>query len=156
MAVSLRTGPGRYEFGENKYKHFFDGQALLHNFTFDNGSVSYQSRWVHKAQANSLRRAAHNLLPSVQNCIFMPGGITFWGCPSVHMSGCPSVCPIHPSICLAVHPYPPSHYRDSWRTPGWFCIIPCWGGTLFCEDELDFGPHPPRVKGQWTWTTNAI
>nr|XP_054774205.1 beta,beta-carotene 15,15'-dioxygenase-like [Lytechinus pictus] len=42
----LRTGPGRFEVGESKYKHFFDGLALLHRFTFDNGSVMYHSRYL--------------------------------------------------------------------------------------------------------------
>ncbi|XP_030835431.1 beta,beta-carotene 15,15'-dioxygenase [Strongylocentrotus purpuratus] len=42
----LRTGPGRFEIGESKYKHFFDGLALLHRFTFDNGSVKYYSRYL--------------------------------------------------------------------------------------------------------------
>ncbi|XP_072165236.1 beta,beta-carotene 15,15'-dioxygenase-like [Diadema setosum] len=42
----LRTGPGRYEFGDQKYRHMFDGQALLHRFTFNDGKVSYMNRFL--------------------------------------------------------------------------------------------------------------
>ncbi|XP_072283191.1 carotenoid-cleaving dioxygenase, mitochondrial [Pyxicephalus adspersus] len=42
----LRNGPGRFEFGDDKYNHWFDGMALMHNFTIDNGSVTYMSKFL--------------------------------------------------------------------------------------------------------------
>ena len=33
----LRNGPGMFKIGDTKYKHWFDGQALLHSFTIVNG-----------------------------------------------------------------------------------------------------------------------
>ncbi|KAM4652428.1 carotenoid-cleaving dioxygenase, mitochondrial-like isoform 2-T2 [Discoglossus pictus] len=42
----LRNGPGKFEFGEDRYKHWFDGMALLHKFTIDNGAVTYMSAFL--------------------------------------------------------------------------------------------------------------
>ncbi|XP_048368328.1 carotenoid-cleaving dioxygenase, mitochondrial isoform X3 [Sphaerodactylus townsendi] len=42
----LRNGPGRFEFGKDKYNHWFDGAALLHQFTIENGIVTYQSKFL--------------------------------------------------------------------------------------------------------------
>jgi beta,beta-carotene 9',10'-dioxygenase len=43
----IRTGPARFEVGEQTYVHWFDGLAMLHAFAFHSGSVSYSSRFVH-------------------------------------------------------------------------------------------------------------
>jgi carotenoid cleavage dioxygenase-like enzyme len=42
----LRTGPAKFEAGERDYRHWFDGLAMLHRFTFANGSVSYANRFL--------------------------------------------------------------------------------------------------------------
>ncbi|KAM3920985.1 carotenoid-cleaving dioxygenase, mitochondrial-like [Leptodactylus fuscus] len=42
----LRNGPGRFEFGNDKFNHWFDGMALMHNFKIDNGSVTYMSKFL--------------------------------------------------------------------------------------------------------------
>ncbi|MFT7818525.1 beta,beta-carotene 9',10'-oxygenase-like isoform X2 [Arapaima gigas] len=42
----LRNGPGKFEFGNHKYNHWFDGMALLHQFRIQNGQVSYRSRFL--------------------------------------------------------------------------------------------------------------
>nr|XP_056716223.1 carotenoid-cleaving dioxygenase, mitochondrial-like [Euleptes europaea] len=42
----LRNGPGKFEFGKDKYNHWFDGAALLHQFTIENGVVKYQSKFL--------------------------------------------------------------------------------------------------------------
>ncbi|XP_015273498.1 PREDICTED: beta,beta-carotene 9',10'-oxygenase [Gekko japonicus] len=42
----LRNGPGKYEFGRHQYNHWFDGAALLHQFTIKNGTVTYQSKFL--------------------------------------------------------------------------------------------------------------
>jgi len=33
----LRNGPGMFEIGDTRFKHWFDGLALLHSFTIANG-----------------------------------------------------------------------------------------------------------------------
>uniref|UniRef100_H0VFN5 Carotenoid-cleaving dioxygenase, mitochondrial n=1 Tax=Cavia porcellus TaxID=10141 RepID=H0VFN5_CAVPO len=42
----LRVGPGKFEFGEDRYNHWFDGMALLHQFRIENGSVTYRSKFL--------------------------------------------------------------------------------------------------------------
>lgn len=42
----LRTGPARFEVGEQKLRHWFDGLAMLHRFTIQDGSVSYANRFL--------------------------------------------------------------------------------------------------------------
>jgi beta,beta-carotene 9',10'-dioxygenase len=42
----LRAGPGRFEVGAQRYRHWFDGLAMLHRFGFGSGSVSYANRFL--------------------------------------------------------------------------------------------------------------
>ena len=37
----LRTGPAQFEVGHEHYRHWFDGLAMLHRFSFHAGTVSY-------------------------------------------------------------------------------------------------------------------
>ncbi|XP_037536429.1 beta-carotene 15, 15-dioxygenase 2, like [Nematolebias whitei] len=42
----LRNGPGKFEFGEGRYTHWFDGMALMHRFLICEGKVTYSSRFL--------------------------------------------------------------------------------------------------------------
>ncbi|XP_041851016.1 beta-carotene oxygenase 2b [Melanotaenia boesemani] len=42
----LRNGPGKFEIGNQKFNHWFDGMALLHQFKISNGKVTYKSRFL--------------------------------------------------------------------------------------------------------------
>jgi carotenoid cleavage dioxygenase-like enzyme len=42
----LRTGPARFEVGEQSLRHWFDGLAMLHRFTIADGRVSYGNRYL--------------------------------------------------------------------------------------------------------------
>ncbi|PNI40676.1 BCO2 isoform 15, partial [Pan troglodytes] len=42
----LRIGPGKFEFGKDKYNHWFDGMALLHQFRMAKGTVTYRSKFL--------------------------------------------------------------------------------------------------------------
>lgn len=42
----LRNGPGKFEFGNNHYNHWFDGMAMLHKFKIQGGQVTYKSRFL--------------------------------------------------------------------------------------------------------------
>uniref|UniRef100_A0A3Q1CEK9 Beta-carotene oxygenase 2b n=1 Tax=Amphiprion ocellaris TaxID=80972 RepID=A0A3Q1CEK9_AMPOC len=42
----LRNGPGKFEIGDQKFNHWFDGMALLHQFKISNGQVTYKSRFL--------------------------------------------------------------------------------------------------------------
>jgi beta,beta-carotene 9',10'-dioxygenase len=50
----LRTGPAKFEVGEQRMGHWFDGLAMLHRFTIDAGKVSYGNRYL---QSRSYRAA---------------------------------------------------------------------------------------------------
>ncbi|HXS46725.1 MAG TPA: carotenoid oxygenase family protein [Solirubrobacterales bacterium] len=42
----LRIGPARFEVGERQMSHWFDGQAMLHDFTVGGGKVAYANRFL--------------------------------------------------------------------------------------------------------------
>ncbi|RXN32028.1 beta,beta-carotene 9, 10 -oxygenase-like protein [Labeo rohita] len=42
----FRNGPGKFEFGESKFNHWFDGMALMHRFHIEDGQVTYSSRFL--------------------------------------------------------------------------------------------------------------
>ncbi|XP_065117638.1 beta,beta-carotene 15,15'-dioxygenase [Paramisgurnus dabryanus] len=49
----IRNGPGLFSLGETSYNHWFDGMALLHNFTIKNGEVIYRSKYLRGDTYNS-------------------------------------------------------------------------------------------------------
>lgn len=42
----IRNGPGTFHVGTERYRHWFDGLAMLHRFSFDEGAVSYANRFL--------------------------------------------------------------------------------------------------------------
>ena len=42
----LRNGPGTFKAGDQNYRHWFDGLAMLHKFTFINGQVAYANKFL--------------------------------------------------------------------------------------------------------------
>ena len=42
----LRNGPAKFEVGERRLEHWFDGLAMLHKFSFGGGTVSYANRFL--------------------------------------------------------------------------------------------------------------
>jgi carotenoid cleavage dioxygenase-like enzyme len=42
----LRNGPARFEVGSERYRHWFDGSAMIHRFTIGTGGVSYANRFL--------------------------------------------------------------------------------------------------------------
>jgi beta,beta-carotene 9',10'-dioxygenase len=42
----IRTGPAKWEVGQQAMNHWFDGLAMLHRFSFADGDVSYASRFL--------------------------------------------------------------------------------------------------------------
>jgi carotenoid cleavage dioxygenase-like enzyme len=42
----IRNGPGTFMVGNQVYRHWFDGLAMLHLFQFSNGNVSYKNRYL--------------------------------------------------------------------------------------------------------------
>ena len=50
----IRNGPAKYEVGERRFRHWFDGLAMLHRFSFAGGEVSYANRFL---RTNAYREA---------------------------------------------------------------------------------------------------
>jgi carotenoid cleavage dioxygenase-like enzyme len=42
----IRNGPGTFQVGQRRYRHWFDGLAMLHRFSFSEGRVSYANRFL--------------------------------------------------------------------------------------------------------------
>ena len=42
----VRNGPAKFEIGKKKLRHWFDGFAMLHKFSFQNGKVSYANKFL--------------------------------------------------------------------------------------------------------------
>ncbi|GAC1668036.1 MAG: carotenoid oxygenase family protein [Ktedonobacteraceae bacterium] len=42
----LRNGPAKFEVGSDKFRHWFDGFAMLHRFTFHGDVVSYANKFL--------------------------------------------------------------------------------------------------------------
>jgi carotenoid cleavage dioxygenase-like enzyme len=42
----VRNGPGRFEAGERRVNHWFDGLAMLRRYAFDDGTLRYSNRFL--------------------------------------------------------------------------------------------------------------
>jgi len=42
----IRNGPAQFSVGDQDYRHWFDGHAMLHAFRMANGTVSYRNRFL--------------------------------------------------------------------------------------------------------------
>ncbi|HEV2945106.1 MAG TPA: carotenoid oxygenase family protein [Solirubrobacteraceae bacterium] len=51
----LRTGPAKFEAGEQRMRHWFDGLAMLHRFTIAGGRVSYGNRFLESRSYRAAR-----------------------------------------------------------------------------------------------------
>src|ERR1700730_18290425 len=51
----LRTGPAKFEVGEQQMRHWFDGLAMLHRFTVGDGRVSYGNRFLESRSYRAAR-----------------------------------------------------------------------------------------------------
>ncbi|KAM5227112.1 LOW QUALITY PROTEIN: carotenoid-cleaving dioxygenase, mitochondrial [Hipposideros larvatus] len=54
----LLTGPGKFEFGKDKYNHWFDGMTLLHPFMMEKGTVTCRSKFLESDTYNA--NSIHN------------------------------------------------------------------------------------------------
>jgi beta,beta-carotene 9',10'-dioxygenase len=51
----IRNGPALFDSDGTSFRHWFDGQAMLHRFAFADGRVSYANRLLDTASARSVR-----------------------------------------------------------------------------------------------------
>ena len=52
----LRTGPAQFEAGGRSLRHWFDGLAMLHRFTVEDGEVTYANRYLRSKAYEHARR----------------------------------------------------------------------------------------------------
>ncbi|PIK51020.1 putative beta,beta-carotene 15,15'-monooxygenase [Apostichopus japonicus] len=56
----IRVGPGKFTVGPQKFKHWFDGMAVLHKFSFKQGAVFYQNKFLQSdSYLESLNKTYH-------------------------------------------------------------------------------------------------
>lgn len=42
----IRNGPGTFHVGNENFRHWFDGLAMLHRFSFEKGQISYRNKFL--------------------------------------------------------------------------------------------------------------
>ncbi|KAL7390092.1 hypothetical protein ABVT39_014798 [Epinephelus coioides] len=67
----LRNGPGKFEFGNTHYNHWFDGMAMLHRFHINQGQVTYMSRFL-KSDAYLMNSEKNRIMMSEFGTLAMP------------------------------------------------------------------------------------
>ncbi len=53
----VRNGPGTFRAGRQEMRHWFDGMAMLHRFSFAGGRVSYANRYLNTGSYRTSREA---------------------------------------------------------------------------------------------------
>ncbi|NXQ01093.1 BCDO2 oxygenase, partial [Vidua macroura] len=90
----LRNGPGKFEFGNDKFNHWFDGMALLHQFQLAHGTVTYRSRFLQSS--SYLRNSQHNrIVASEFGTLAMPDP-----CKSIFGRFLSRFEPLHPTLLI--------------------------------------------------------
>ncbi|XP_069598640.1 carotenoid-cleaving dioxygenase, mitochondrial-like [Ranitomeya imitator] len=67
----LRNGPGQYEFGDDKFNHWFDGMALMHKFTIEKGNVTYMSKFL-QSDSYKANESENRIVVSEVGTVAMP------------------------------------------------------------------------------------
>jgi beta,beta-carotene 9',10'-dioxygenase len=89
----VRTGPARFEVGDSRYNHWFDGLAILHAFVFAQGRVSYRNRYLRSQAyedaiaAGTIRRREFATDP----CRTIFERVASWFSPKLTDNGCVNV-----------------------------------------------------------------
>ena len=55
--VLVRNGPALFEIGQESFTHWFDGQAMLHSYTFKEGGVTYTNKFLDTSNLRAHRKA---------------------------------------------------------------------------------------------------
>lgn len=53
----VRNGPGTFQVGEQTYRHWFDGLAMLHKFSFGGGRVAYANKYLESKSYQSAKES---------------------------------------------------------------------------------------------------
>jgi beta,beta-carotene 9',10'-dioxygenase len=89
----VRTGPARFEIGNKKYNHWFDGLAMLHKFAFAGGRVWYANRYL-RSQAYREAMAKGTISRgefATEPCRSLFQRIASWFSPKVSDNACVNI-----------------------------------------------------------------
>ena len=64
-----RNGPARFELGGERYRHWFDGDGMVHAWHIDGGSVRHEARFVRTAKYVEESAAGQFLYPAFNTAI---------------------------------------------------------------------------------------
>ena len=89
----VRTGPARFEVGNKKYNHWFDGLAMLHKFAFANGRVWYANRYLRsQAYQNAMAKGTISEREfATEPCRSLFQRIASWFSPKVGDNACVNI-----------------------------------------------------------------
>jgi carotenoid cleavage dioxygenase-like enzyme len=59
----VRPGPAKFEAGDQQLRHWFDGLAMLHRFSFGDGEVSYANRFLEGRSYRSVEETGRMTYP---------------------------------------------------------------------------------------------
>ncbi|XP_051787766.1 beta-carotene oxygenase 2b isoform X7 [Erpetoichthys calabaricus] len=93
----LRNGPGRFEFGNDRYNHWFDGMALLHKFRIQDGNVTYMSKFL-RSDAYKLNSQHNRIVLSEFGTMAIPDP-----CKSIFQRFLSRFTPLEPTDNCSVH-----------------------------------------------------
>lgn len=94
--VLYRTGPGVQKFGEDHYRHAFDGIAILHAVEIRNGEAKYRNRVLESdsfkknSEANRISVTEFGTFATPDPCMTILGKFTnrFLSIPKIEVSQC--------------------------------------------------------------------
>lgn len=67
----MRNGPGKFQYGNDTYKHLFDCSALLHRFNISNGKMTYQNKFLN-SESYKKNMAANRIVVSEMGTVALP------------------------------------------------------------------------------------
>ncbi len=76
----LRSGPALFESSKNKAEQWFDGCAMLHKFTLENGNITYSNKFVRSNYYDQVKNTGKfGLQKEKQSSLFWPLGALMSG-----------------------------------------------------------------------------
>lgn len=91
----IRTGPAKFEVGEERYRHWFDGLAMLHRFAIADGGVSYRNRFLESRAYVAARKEGRIVYPefATDPCASLFARVKSFFSPELTDNGCVNVIP---------------------------------------------------------------
>jgi carotenoid cleavage dioxygenase-like enzyme len=100
----VRTGPARFEIGERRYNHWFDGLAMLHAFGFAGGRASYTNRYLQSRsyQEAMARETISRGEYATDPCRTLFQRVASWFSPRISDNGCVNVVELADAIVALI------------------------------------------------------